>query len=112
MYNKYEVKSMIEEIKQFNITTTKKVFHKTQFEEVRKILHKCMSINSCLFEPEYFYSFSQYKISINCGETKKILDGKLKYCLNEILGQLYSILNVIETCEYDEEKQRYIEKVS
>lgn len=109
MYNRNEVLKAIQTIKNFNITVDKKVFHLTRLEEVRDLLHSLMSINQYLFDPDYQYNFLQYKRSIECKDTKKELDNKLKLCINAIGRELVNILNVIDTCTYDEEKQKYVE---
>lgn len=94
MYNKNQVKQAITEVKNINRTVTKKAFHYSKLEEVRKTLYNCMEINKYLFDPEFHYGFCEYRKSVMCGDTKKIMDNRLNYCLVTILSELNKILAI------------------
>ena len=109
MYNKNEVLKAIEQCKKFNVTTIKKAMHHTKAYEVQKMLNELMNINRYLFDSQFFYYYIEYKKAIEQKVTKKDLDFKLKRCIGMIQKELHSILNLLDTCTYDEKQGKYIE---
>ena len=109
MYDKTQVLKALEEVKSFNQTTCSKVQHFTKLEEIRQLYYKCMDINDCLFYPDTRYHFCEYQSAIKGKATKKELDLKLHGCIFDIYHELTEILKVIDTMQWDEEKQKYIE---
>lgn len=108
MYNRTQVIESIKIVKNINITVAKKNLHYAKLEEIRKLLYELMEINNHLFDPDYHYYFTEYKLAANCQATKKELDHKLYLCKYHITRELYNILNVIDNYEWDEHKQMYI----
>ena len=109
MYNRNEVIQALHKVNDINITVTTKAGHKTKLEEMRQLYYDLMSINKYLFDPQYCNGFCWYKQSIQCGDMKKILDNRLNYCIVELKGKLCKILETIDTCQWDKNKQKYIE---
>jgi len=95
-----KIKAIIPEVEHFNITTTKKVFHLTQLESVRRLLYKCMEIND-IYDPEYNYQFRQYKQAIEFKKTKKELDHYLRWCIEGLHHDLMRHIDTLETIEDD-----------
>ena len=110
MYNRIQIQNAIKEVKSINITIKTKKDHYSKLEEIRSQLYNLMTINKYTFDPDYYYSFVQYKNNINIKENKSKLDNNLSYCKNCILKDLYSLIQIIDSCEYDEVKQMYVER--
>lgn len=114
MYNKKEVLTMLEKSKKINRTTAKKIYHHAKLEEIRNFYNDCMAINDFSFNPDYDYNFQNYRDAMKNfkTQTKKELDKKLYLCILHINSELIEILNIIDTYIWDEESQKYIEKIA
>lgn len=89
------IREKMQEVKNFNITTYKKAYHKTQLENLRQLYYSLTEVNRYLFDPDC-YEFTQYKLNIICNKSKKELDGNLNYCITSIKSQLAGIFRDTE----------------
>lgn len=84
------LKEKMQEVKSFNVTTYKKIYHETQLINLKNLYYSLMEVNRFLFMPET-HEFKQYKLNIQCKKPKKELDANLRYCLTVIKRQLQEI---------------------
>lgn len=85
----------INKVRDFNITVTIKAGHKSKLYEVKNLYNELMAINPYLFEAQYNYEWSQYKLNLETGRTKKELDNNLHRCIAYLHRQLKLIENDI-----------------
>lgn len=97
-YNKNQIKEAMQKVKDFNITTRKKVFHKTLLYDMKKLIdNELYKINDSLFYSDYIYTFYNYKNNVNINYntvTKKELDQNLRWLKIDLLNQLQKILEL------------------
>lgn len=93
------IKTGKNEVKNFNITVTKKNGHESKLYEVKKLYYNLIPINNFLFDPENEYNWENYKLNINIKKTKKEIDNNLRLCIM----YLYNELNAIEQSVYNNE---------
>ena len=93
VYDKNKVRELLQEVKNFNITVTKKAVHEPKKWELKKLYNKCAELNYWLFDADEEYNYRNYKQVIELKDTNKELNKKLKLCLLYLHNQLFSILN-------------------
>lgn len=104
IYSRSALSTAQKVLRDFNRTTIKKAEHKTQLENVRKMMYEYFyPINRWLFDPIYFSEFDRYKVNIETGKPKKELDCNLYYLLVRLNSIINDILRDIEAGEVDSE---------
>lgn len=97
LYDYNQVMEAINKIRNFNITCTRKIYHKTLCYEFKKIIENdLMPINDWLYNTEMysFYAYYQLAEKLYDTTTKKEMDKALNYLKVSILNDLYKTLQL------------------
>ena len=97
LYDYKQVMDAINKIKDFNVTCTRKIYHKTLCYEFKKIIENdLMKINDWLYNTEMysFYTYYQLVEKLYDTTTKKEMDKALNYLKVSILNDLYKTLQL------------------
>ena len=97
LYNYNQVMDAINKIKNFNITCTKKAYHKTLCYEFKKIIENdLMQINDWLYNEDMyaFYKYHELAEKLFDVTTKKELYSALNYLKVSTINDLYKTLEL------------------
>lgn len=97
LYNYNQVMNAINKIKSFNVTCTRKIYHKTLCYEFKKIIENdLMPINDWLYNEDMFafYNYHELVEKLYDITTKKEMDTSLNYLKVSILNDLYKTLQL------------------
>ena len=97
LYNHNQVMNAINKIKDFNVTCTKKIYHKTLCYDFKKIIENdLMPINDWLYNTDMFayYNYHELVEKLYDITTKKEMDTSLNYLKVSIINDLYKTLQL------------------